>query len=115
MALNQRVMVKALNSSNIFEQPAGQDMIIVYRPKTDSSGGLIVDNFGSVSFERAGGVKSGSTGAITGASMKANRNQFIEYKDLPPALGIDLIHVYPVQLEQYQGIGWFIGDSLKSI
>lgn len=115
MSLNQRVMVKPVNSSSIFEQHTGQDMIIVYRPKVDSSGQMIIDNFGGVSFERVGGVKSGSTGTITGASLKANRSQFVEYKEMPTSMGIDQVHVYPIQLEQYQGIGWFVGDTLKSI
>jgi hypothetical protein len=99
----------------VFEQHSGQEMIIVYRPKLDAAGNVLTDSSGGVVFERVGGVKSGSTGVIKDASLRGQRGQFIEYKDVPPALGIDLIHLYPIQLDHYQGIGWFLGDCLKIV
>ncbi len=113
--INQRVLVKPVGSGSIFEQHNGQDMIIVYRPKVDEKGTVIIDSSGGAIFERVGGVKSGSTGVITGPSIRGNRIQFIEYKNMTAPLGTDLLNVYPVQLDQYQGIAWLLGDTLKVI
>jgi len=113
--INQRILVKPVNGSTLFEQHHGQDMIIVYRPKTDQHGQFILESNGGALFERVGGVKSGSTGTMIGPSVRGNRVQFVEYKDMPAPLGTDLINVYPVQLDQYQGTAWLLGDALKII
>lgn len=113
--INQRIKVIPVNSNNIFGEHHEKDMIIIYKPKLDHQQNYVYDNHGAVIVERIGGVKSGSTGVITGPSLRAHRSIFIEYNQQAglPAQALDLVHIYPVQFDQYAGIGWVLADTIK--
>lgn len=114
--LNQRIKVGTVHAS-LFENQAKSDgdMVIIYRPKLNEYNDYVYDSYGAVIVERIGGVKAGSTGVVTGPSLKAHRSNFIEYKNdsATTAMALDLVHIYPIQFDAYQGIGWVLGDTIK--
>jgi len=62
--------------------------------------------------ERAGGVKAGSRGTIIGPSLKCPRRALLEFADVSAAMGVDLVDVYPIQMDAYSGTAFIIGDCL---
>jgi hypothetical protein len=115
MAVGHRIMAKPVGSGTVFNTSTKEDMVLVYKLMQDSSGKMIQDTTGGALVERAGGVKAGSTGVIVGPSIKVPRRCLIEYKDVPAAMGVDLVDIYPVQFDHYSGIGFLPGDAIKQI
>lgn len=115
MGVGHRIMAKPIGSGTVFSTANKEDMVLVYKLMTDAQGHMIYDTTGGALVERAGGVKAGSTGTITGPSVKVPRRCLIEYKDVPAAMGVDLVDLYPVQFDAYGGIGFLPGDAIKQI
>lgn len=115
MGVGHRVTVKPVGSGTIFNSSTNEDMVLVYRVIQDGKGGMVLDSSGGVLVERAGGVKAGSSGVIAGPSIKVPRRCLIEYKDVPAAMGVDLVDIYPVQFDHYSGIGFLPGDAIKMV
>lgn len=109
------MVAKPVGSGTIFSTATNEDMVLVYKLMEDSKGHMIVDTTGGALVERAGGVKSGSQGTIMGPSIKVPRRCLIEYKDVPAAMGTDLVDIYPVQFDHYAGIGFLPGDAIKIV
>jgi len=115
MGIGHRIMAKPVGSGTVFSTATNTDMVLVYRLLEDKQGQMIIDTTGGALVERAGGVKAGSMGTITGPSIKVPRRCLIEYKDVPAAMGVDLVDLYPVQFDAYGGIGFLPGDAIKMI
>lgn len=115
MGVGHRMVAKPVGSGTIFSTATNEDMVLVYKLMVDSKGQMIIDTTGGALVERAGGVKSGSAGTIVGPSMKVPRRCLIEYKDVPAAMGVDLVDIYPVQFDAYGGIGYVPGDAIKMV
>lgn len=115
MAIKDRVMAKPVGSGTVFNTATKDDMVLVYKPVTDSRGNYVYDSAGGISVERVGGVKAGSTGTIVGPSIKTPRKLLMEYADVGNAMGPDLVDMYPVQFDSYSGIGFLAGDCLKIV
>lgn len=114
MGVNQRFMAKPVGSGTAFMDFKKEDMVIVYKPIL-SEGNMVFDHTGGAMVNRAGGVRAGSKGTIVGPSLKVPRRALIEYKDTPAAMGLDLVDIYPVQFDEYSGIGYLPGDAIKII
>jgi hypothetical protein len=112
MAIGNRIVAKPVGSGTIFNTATKEDMVLVYKLMTDSKGEMIIDTTGGALVERAGGVRAGSPGVIMGPSVKVPRRCLIEYKDVPAAMGVDLVDLYPVQFDNYAGIGFLPGDAI---
>lgn len=115
MAVNQRIMAKPVGSGTAFMSFKEDEMVLVYKPMLNESGGMVIDTTGGAIVQRAGGVKAGSRGTVTGPSIKVPRRCLIEYANVPPAMGVDLVDLYPVQFDAYSGIGFLPGDAIKVI
>lgn len=115
MGIGHRVMAKPVGSGTVFNASTKDEMVLVYKLMNDGKGQMIFDTTGGALVERAGGVKNGSVGTITGPSIKVPRRCLIEYKDVPAAMGVDLVDLYPVQFDAYGGVGFLPGDALKMI
>lgn len=115
MGIGNRIMAKPVGSGTVFSSATKDDMVLVYKLIIDVKGNMVYDTTGGALVERIGGVKAGSNGTITGPSIKVPRRCLIEYKDVPASMGVDLIDIYPVQFDNYAGIGFLCGDSLKNI
>lgn len=115
MAVGQRIMAKPVGAGTVFSNATNEDMVLVYRTIMNSKNEMVIDTSGGALVERAGGVKAGSTGVIVGPSIKVPRRCLLEYKDVPTAMGVDLVDLYPVQFDAYAGIGFLPGDAIKQI
>ena len=114
MAIKDRVMAKTIGGSMVHAANTNE-MVLVYKPVVDARGGYVYDAAGGVIVERVGGVKAGSTGVIVGPSVRTPRKLLLEYADVTAAMGVDLVDVYPVQFDNYSGIGFLAGDCLKIV
>lgn len=115
MGIGNRVMVKPVGSGTVFNTATKEDMVLVYKPIIDSKGNFVFDSSSSIMVERVGGVKAGSTGVISGPSIKVQRKALMEYADTTAAFGPDTVDMYPVTFDAYSGIGFLPGDALKQI
>lgn len=115
MAIGSRIIVRPVGSGTVFNSSSTEDMVLVYRPTLDQGGNMIIDSSGGAVVERVGGVKSGSTGVISGPSIRVPKKALIEYANETAGLGTDLINLYPVQFDHYSGIGFVPGDAIKNI
>lgn len=115
MAVNQRIMAKPVGSGTAFMSFKADEMVLVYKPMLNESKHMLIDASGGALVERAGGVKAGSRGTVVGPSIKVPRRCLIEYADVPAAMGVDLVDLYPIQFDDYSGIGYLLGDAIKVI
>lgn len=115
MGVNQRFMAKPVGSGTAFIDFKPDDMVIVYKPVLSENGNMVIDSTQGAVVQRVGGVKAGSKGTIVGPSLKVPRRSLIEYANVSATLGLDLVDVYPVQFDDYSGIGYIPGDSIKII
>lgn len=115
MAVNQRFMAKPVGSGTAFISYKEDDMVIIYKPMLSENKEMVLDTTGGAIVQRVGGVKAGSKGTVMGPSIKVPRRCLIEYKDVPAAMGVDLVDLYPVQFDNYSGIGFLPGDAIKVI
>ncbi len=115
MSINQRISLIPVNGMP-FQSATGQSLILVYKPKLDGNGQIVLDGNGGALFERIGGAPMGSSGVIVGPSVRGDRTFFHEYKNISTTpMGKDLVNVFPVQLDTYPDVGWFLADCIKSI
>lgn len=96
-----------------------QDEVLpVYKPKLNPDGSFVTAFDGSVVLERAGGVKSGSTGTVQGDPIRVHRTQLYHLQlNSATALGgnNDFMPVYPIFLDIYQQIGWLPVDHIRVV
>lgn len=90
-------------------------VVSVYAPNWNPHGELSLDHFGAAQITRLGGVKGGTTGVIAGPSIKVHRTQLIGEANVPNMGGLDLIHLFPVQLDHYMQIGWVPTHHIRVI
>lgn len=114
MVVNQRFMAKPVGSGTAFMSFKEDDMVLVYKTVMNENS-MVFDSTGGAIVQRAGGVKAGTRGTVVGPSIKVPRRCLIEYKDVPAAMGVDLVDLYPVQFDTYSGIGYLPGDAIKVI
>lgn len=88
--------------------------VAVYQPLLESNGSMRLDHFGASSVNRAGGVKGGSTGVITGQPIKVHRMQMGEPHT--PGLGnSDLINLFPIQFDYYQQLAYIRAEHIRVV
>lgn len=64
----------------------------------------------------AGGVKSGTTGVVTGEPIKVNRLQLHHAQNQSATIGgNDYAFMVPVFLDAYQQTGWFPTDHVRIV
>lgn len=89
--------------------------VSVYEPRWQPDGELYLDHFGAAQLQRLGGVKGGSLGTIAGPSVRVHRTQLFGEQNVPVMGGMDLVHVFPVQLDYYQRIGWIPAHHIRVV
>lgn len=114
MSVNNRVAVKSVMGIKLMSEN-NMEMVVVYRPKTNADGTFIIDSNNSAIVERVGGVKAGCKGIIVGPSIRVDRKCLIEYRDAPTSIGADLVHLFPIDFDDYTGVGYVCSDALMSI
>jgi hypothetical protein len=87
----------------------------VYSPRWEANGTLNIDHFGACATIRLGGVKGGTTGTINGPPIRVHRTQLLEDKTTAPIGGVDLIDLFPIQLDHYMQVGWIPVHHLRII
>lgn len=90
-------------------------IVSVYNPRSEANGDLVMDHFGAAMVMRLGGVKGGTTGVIAGPSIKVHRTQLIGEQNVPNMGGVDLVHLFPVQLDHYMQVGWLPTHHIRVI
>ena len=91
------------------------DMVLVYEPDLGPDGQPQIDRNGCCRMKRAGGIKGGSTGSISGGSVRCHRTDLVE-ANAPESLvviGKDFVDMFPVFLDTYQRVGWFPVDHIQ--
>lgn len=89
--------------------------VSVYEPRWTSDGELYLDHFGAAQIVRLGGVKGGTHGVIAGPSIRVHRTQLFGENNVPMMGGTDLVHVFPIQLDYYQKIGWLPANHIRVV
>lgn len=90
-------------------------VVSVYQPKLQSEGELFLDPQGSAYIVRLGGVKGGTLGTIAGASIRVHRSQLFGESVTASLGGSDLVHVFPIQLDYYQTMGWIPAHHIRVV
>jgi len=90
-------------------------IVSVYEPLLDSNGELRLDHFQAAMIRRLGGVKGGSTGNIAGPSILVHRTQLFGEENIPTLGGLDLVHLFPIQLDQYMRLGWLPANHIRVV
>lgn len=90
-------------------------VVSVYSPRWEPNGDLALDHFGAAQIMRLGGVKGGTTGVIAGPSIRVHRTQLIGEANTPNMGGLDLVHLFPVQLDHYMQVGWLPTHHIRVI
>jgi hypothetical protein len=60
-------------------------------------------------------VKGGTTGVIAGPSIKVHRTQLFGEPNTPTLGGLDLVHMFPIQLDHYMQVGWLPAHHIRVI
>lgn len=89
--------------------------VSVYEPRWQPDGNLYLDHFGAAQTIRLGGVKGGTLGTIAGPSIRVHRTQLYGEEHVPTMGGTDLIHLFPVQLDVYQKMGWVPSHHIRVV
>lgn len=113
MAMNDRVTVKPVGSGMIFNSSNTTDMVLIYEPVLDEHKNYVFDSAKSVIVKRIGGVKAGSTGTIVGPSLSVSRKSFVIEYGPEVNSSTDLIQLFPIQFDQYAGIGFVPADAVR--
>ncbi len=104
-----------IGTSGAFQESA-QDMFHVYLPRRESIGGAFLQAAdGTVMVESVGGVKTGTTGTICGEAIRVHRATLKNAHGVPGLGASDFVLMYPIQLDQYQQVGWFPADDLRIV
>lgn len=90
-------------------------VVSVYSPRWEANGDLALDHFGAAQIARLGGVKGGTTGVIAGPSIRVHRTQLIGETNTPNIGGLDLVHLFPIQLDHYMQVGWLPTHHIRVI
>jgi hypothetical protein len=90
-------------------------VVSVYEPRWQPDGSLYLDHFGAAQVVRLGGVKGGTFGTIAGPSIKVHRTQLFGEQNVPTMGGMDLVHVFPIQLDHYQRLGWLPTHHIRVV
>lgn len=109
MAVGDRVVV---GNGSIWDNSV---TVSAYEPLWDPAGDLRLDHFGAATIQRLGGVKGGTTGTIAGPSIRVHRTQLFGEENVPTMGGLDLVHLFPVQLDQYMRLGWFPANHIRVV
>ena len=89
--------------------------VSVYEPRWQPDGSLYLDHFGAAQVVRLGGVKGGTHGTIAGASVRVHRTQLFGEQNVPTMGGMDLVHMFPIQLDHYMRIGWLPAHHIRVV
>lgn len=90
-------------------------VVSVYQPRFDEKKQLIFDHYGAVQVQRLGGVKGGTTGTIHGGAIRVHRTQLFGEPHVPTIGGLDLVNMFPIQLDHYMQVGWIPAHHLRVI
>lgn len=90
-------------------------VVSVYEPRWQPDGTLYLDHFGAAQVVRLGGVKGGTMGTIAGPSIKVHRGQLFGEQNVPVMGGADTVHVFPIQLDHYQRVGWVPAHHIRVV
>jgi hypothetical protein len=113
MGQGDRVLI--VNGSGIMSDTDKDAMVIVFQPRRDGSGEMIWDPTGQIaSVQKAGGVKTKSTGIIVGPPIRVRKEEIPLGEAYTPGFGgHDYVEMYPVMLDQYQQVGWFQTSNMR--
>lgn len=90
------------------------EVLHVYAPVTNPDGSPQLTFEGYAVVKSVGGVKSGTTGVVTGDPIKVSRLQLHHMQNQSATVGgNDYAFMVPVFLDTYQQPGWFPTDHVR--
>jgi hypothetical protein len=92
----------------------GNQNIPIYKVEVNEDNCYVVDEAGLCSPKVCGGVRPGSTGHIDGHPVKAVKTKLYGY-DKVPALGQDIVLLYPIFFDDYRQTAWVSADHFSII
>ncbi|MFA6049790.1 MAG: hypothetical protein WC761_01215 [Candidatus Paceibacterota bacterium] len=99
-------------SSLMFETK--DEVLHVYTPVNNPDGSPQLTFEGYHVVRSVGGVKSGTTGVVTGEPIRVNRLQLHHVQNQSATVGgNDYAFMIPVFLDTYQQVGWFPTDYVR--
>ena len=98
----------------VFSDGKGGNVACTYQPRVDNQGRPLLNGDGTAVVDLAGGVAAGSRGVIHGAPLKVNKSTLKEYTSANPGLAVnEVVLLYPIMLDAYQKVGWFVSDNIR--
>jgi hypothetical protein len=88
--------------------------VMVYQPKLDQNGQMIITPDNAVLVTPAGGVKIGSTGVINGPIINVHRTHVHNAMEHGANYGgKDFVQLIPVFFERYQNTAYVLTDNIR--